>query len=306
VNSSRVSLDGGVASDVAVVREPDGREIVVKQALPKLKVAADWRCDPARSSQEVAALRVAPALLGSGVVPEVLWVDAASHRFAMERVDPSLQNWQAQLSAGRVSVATAERVGELLGQLQVASSQVSELATTFANREYFERLRIQPFFVRSAERNPQASGPITRVIEMLRAPGTVLVHGDYSPKNILVRESQAVILDWEVVHWGEPRFDIAFCLSHLLLTAWRRGSATRPYRDACHAFCNAYARRGPIAPSDTALARVIGCLVLARLDGDSPVSFLDELDVAEVRGCALWLLLEPAPTWSALFDQLLS
>lgn len=299
----RVSLDGGVASDVAIVREPDGREIVIKQALPKLKVAADWRCDPARSSQEVEALRAAPALLGRGVVPQVLWVDAANHRFAMERVDPAMENWQAQLGAGQVCLATAERVGELLAQLQVASSQASHLATTFANRGFFERLRIDPFFVRSAERNPQASGSIAHVIEMLRAPGSVLVHGDYSPKNMLARESQVVIVDWEVVHWGEPRFDIAFCLSHLLLTGWRGGCAKQSYRDACHAFSSGYARRGPIPLSDTALARVIGCLVLARLDGDSPVNFLDELDVEEVRGRALWLLLGPAPPWSALFDQ---
>lgn len=301
----RISLDGGVASDVAIVREPDGREIVVKQALPKLKVAADWRCDPARSSHEVTALRAAPALLGSGVVPQVLWVDAANHRFAMERIDPGLRNWQAQLSAGEVSLATASRVGELLAQLHAGSSQAPQLAMTFANREYFERLRIQPFFVRSAERNPQASDSIGSVIEMLRAPGTALVHGDYSPKNILARESQVVILDWEVVHWGEPRFDIGFCLSHLLLTGWRRGCTKQPYRDACHAFSKSYARQGPVSLSDTALVRVIGCLVLARLDGDSPVNFLDELDVEQVRRHALGLLLEPSSPWSTLFDRLL-
>jgi 5-methylthioribose kinase len=306
MNANRVVLDGGVASDVAIVREADGREVVVKQALPKLKVEADWRCDPSRSSQEVEALRTAPALLGEGVVPQVIWVDADNHRFAMERVDPRLENWQVLLTAGQVSLATAARVGELLGLLQARSTRVPQLAETFGNREYFERLRIDPFFVRISERNPQARSAINDVIEMLRAPGQVLVHGDYSPKNMLVRDEHVVILDWEVVHWGEPRFDIAFCISHLLLTGWRLGSVKRPYRDACRAFCTAYAEHGVVAADDTATTAVIACLVLARLDGDSPVNYLDELDVAGIRKTALRLLLEPAPPWSDLFDELLS
>lgn len=304
MNAGRVNLDGGVASDVAIVRDREGREIVVKQALPKLKVAADWRCDPARSSQEVEALRVAPSLLGGGVVPHVLWVDTPNHRFAMERIDANLRNWQTQLSAGEVSLITAARVGEILARLQVESARDPNLATTFGTREYFELLRIQPFFVRAAHRNVQAREAIDRVIELLRAPGRVLVHGDYSPKNMLVRGAQVVILDWEVVHWGEPRFDIAFCLSHLLLTSWRRGSPRSSYYAACHAFTGGYAKHGLIALHDTVLARVVGALVLARLDGDSPINFLDELDVEEVRRRALRLLLDPAPSWLDLFDQL--
>ncbi len=305
MSAGRVNLDGGVASDVALVRDDEGREIVVKQALPKLQVAADWRCDPARSSQEVEALRVAPSLLGGGIVPQVLWVDPPNHRFAMQRIDASLRNWQTQLGAGEVSLITAERVGEILARLQVASARDPNLATTFGTREYFELLRIQPFFVRAAERNPQARKAIDRVIELLRAPGRVLVHGDYSPKNMLARDAQVVILDWEVVHWGEPRFDIAFCLAHLLLTGWRRGSSISSYYAACHAFSGGYAKLGPIPLHDRVLASLIGALVLARLDGDSPVNFLDELDTEEVRRRALGLLLDPGPSWLKLFDRLL-
>lgn len=303
MSAERVILDGGVASDVAIVRDDSGQEFVVKQALPKLKVAADWRCDPARSSQEVEALRVAPSLLGIGVVPRVLWVDAAEHRFAMERIDADLKNWQTQLSAGEVSLVTAGRVGELLARLQTASARDPRLAAAFGTREYFELLRIQPFFVRAAERNPEARASIDRVIELLRAPGRVLVHGDYSPKNMLARDAQVVILDWEVVHWGEPRFDIAFCLSHLLLTGWRCGSSESCYYAACRAFTDSYVEHGPIGSDDKVLARVIGALVLARVDGDSPVNFLHELHVEEVRRRALRLLLEPAPSWFELFDR---
>lgn len=306
MNVDRTVLEGGVASDVAIVRDAQGHEIVIKQALPRLKVAADWRCDPARSSQEVAALRTAPALIGGDSVPRVLWVDPAQHRFAMERIDPGLENWQSQLMAGKVSLATAARVGELLGQLQYQSARAPQLAEPFGNREFFERLRIEPFFHRSAAKNPQARAAIEHVIELLRSPGQVLVHGDYSPKNMLVRDDRAVILDWEVVHWGDPRFDVAFCLTHLWLSGCRAGQNRNLYREACSAFSVGYAQHGVVAGADQATTALIACLVLARLDGDSPVNYLDDLDVNGLRQTALRLLHGPAPPWAAMFDELLS
>lgn len=289
----RTVLDGGVASDVAIVKDDTGREVVIKEALPRLKVAADWRCDPARSSLEVQALRVAAELLGASTVPQVLWVDTERHRFGMERITPILTNWQVELSAGCVSLETAARAGELLALLHVRSAQHPELAMRFANREYFETLRIEPFFVRSSLKNPQARASIDRVIRMLRAPGTALVHGDYSPKNLLARDAQVVVLDWEVVHWGDPRFDIAFCISHLMLTGLRHGALPHPFRAASLAFFESYAKQGEVSAADTELGALIGCLVLARVDGDSPVNYLGELNVDEVRQMALDLIMRP-------------
>ncbi|MBB6091205.1 5-methylthioribose kinase [Povalibacter uvarum] len=291
--SGRTVLDGGVASDVAIVKDAAGREVVVKEALPRLKVAADWRCDPARSSLEVEALHVAAELLGPSAVPRVFWVDAEHHRFGMERITPILTNWQVELSAGCVSLETAARAGELLALLHVRSAQHPDLATRFANRAYFETLRIEPFFIRSTLKNPQAGPAIDRVVQMLRAPGTALVHGDYSPKNLLARDSQVVVLDWEVVHWGDPRFDIAFCISHLLLTGLRQGVLPHPFRAASLAFFEAYAKQGQVSAADTELGALIGCLALARVDGDSPVNYLGELNIEEVRRMALDLIMRP-------------
>ena len=291
--TGRTVLDGGVASDVAIVQDDTGREVVVKQALPRLKVAADWRCDPARSSLEVEALGVAAELLGTSTVPQVFWVEPDNHRFGMERIDPSLKNWQLQLSAGCVSLETSARAGELLALLHVGSARHPDLPVRFENREYFEALRIDPFFVRSASKNPQAREAIDRVVQILRAPGTALVHGDYSPKNLLARDAQVVILDWEVVHWGDPRFDIAFCISHLLLTGLRRGLSPHPFRAASLAFFESYARHGQVSAADTDLGALIGCLLLARVDGDSPVPFLDELNIEALRAAALDFIMRP-------------
>jgi len=292
MTSPRV-LEGGVASDVVIVQE-DGREIVIKQALPKLRVAADWHSDPERSATEVQALRTAAELLGAEVVPKVLWVDAPNHRFAMERVDPRLRSWRSRLEEGTLDNRTAVRAATLLAELHVRSAGRSDLAAPFANRVFFEQLRIQPFFQRSAERNPEISGALKAVIARLRAPGTALVHGDYSPKNILAREARVAIIDWEVAHWGDPRFDCAFCLSHLLLGGWRLSTSTRQFRELALSFAETYVIAGPRGCDDAQLVMLLGALLLARIDGDFPVDYLRDLDVPQAKSAALDLLRRPA------------
>jgi 5-methylthioribose kinase len=285
-------LSGGVSCEVSLVREASGREMVVKQPLPRLKVAADWRSNPERYEVEVRALRALRELLGEKAVPAVLWVEEVHQRFAMERIESRFRNWKAELLSGRVELTTAAKAGELLGLLHSRSATRSDLRTAFDNRTYFEELRIEPFFERVAKRNPSLAEGIACAIANLRAPGTALVHGDFSPKNILADAAEVVILDLEIAHWGNPRFDVAFCLSHLLLKALRERVDPAPYVAASLRFLAAYRQCG-LPVLDAQLTRMLGCLLLARLDGASPVDYLAQLDTVRVRALASELIDHP-------------
>jgi phosphoglycerate dehydrogenase-like enzyme/tRNA A-37 threonylcarbamoyl transferase component Bud32 len=284
-------LAGGIASDIRIISLPTG-DIVVKTALPKLKVAAEWLSDPARSATEVAALHAMGDLLGSDVVPRVLWSDPAQHRFAMQRVDPKLRNWKQELLAGRVNLLTAARVGEVLGLLHSRSAARCELAERFADDTYFQQLRVAPYLHRIALRNPNLRAAISGVIEGLAQRRQALVHGDYSPKNILADDKQVVILDCEVAHWGDPRFDVGFVVAHLLLKALRHGADTAPLVAAGDALLEAYQRTG-LPVLDVDLVRTVGCLVLARLEGDSPIDYLGEIDCGFAKKVAVALITDP-------------
>jgi tRNA A-37 threonylcarbamoyl transferase component Bud32 len=291
IGTSRVALPGGVSCDVAIVTQPDGREIVVKQALARLKVAADWWSDPSRASVEVVALRTLKELLGD-VVPEVLWEDAANHRFAMQRIHPSFLNWRDELNRRHVDLEVAARVGELLAQLHARSAARPDIAAQFANLDYFRQLRIEPFFLRIAQRNAHIASHIALAIDQLLAPGQSLVHGDFSPKNMLVRGREVIILDCEVAHWGNPQFDVAFCLMHLLLDGLHKPPPS-PFADAAAEFLGAYGDHGGTAGLDADLVRITGCLMLARLEGDSPIDFREQLDVPVVKQHAIDLIARP-------------
>jgi aminoglycoside phosphotransferase (APT) family kinase protein len=286
---------GGVSGELTFVDGPDG-PTVIKRALPKLKVAADWFASPRRSAVEAACLRVLAEVLGPDCVPRVLWVDEDSHTFGMQRLPAHLVVWKARLLGCDVDLATARRVGQLLGQMHTRTANRTDLSEQFDDRSYLFDLRIRPYHQRVAERQPRLAEAIDSVVERMLRDRRCLVHGDFSPKNLLTDGPAVVVLDCEVAHWGDPRFDVAFCLSHLLLKTLHSASCSDRLAETARAYLDAYAGEG-LDVLDDELSRATGCLVLARVIGDSPVEYLE---TAELRNAALrlgesLLLRPPAP-----------
>ena len=295
VAAATVALPGGVSSDIRLTQGPDG-EIVIKTALGRLKVQAEWVSSPERSQTEVDAILATADLIGARFVPEILWSRPEQHSFAMRRVDPRLRNWKQDLLAGHVDPATSQQAGVLLGRLHRGSMSQPGLAARFADTTYFRQLRAIPFFENVASRIPELATAIHSVLRAMEDRATCLVHGDYSPKNILADGAQLVILDFEVAHWGDPRFDVAFCLSHLLLKASRSGADRGAFEVAMSRFLLGYAAEAGPAPDDAELVRLTGCLVLSRLAGDSPVDYIGDLDIAALRAIAHDMIMAPAPS----------
>src|ERR1700682_117464 len=154
----------GVSGDVSFVDGPDG-PMVVKRALPKLKVAADWFASPERSAVEAACLQVLAEVLGQDAVPRVLWVDRESHSFAMERLPDRLIPWKARLLACDVDTQTAHQAGRLLGQLHTRTHRRPELSAQFQDLSHLRTLRIQPYHERVAERRPDLADAIHSVVD---------------------------------------------------------------------------------------------------------------------------------------------
>ncbi len=285
---------GGVSGELTFVDGPDG-PVVVKRALPKLKVAADWFASPKRSAVEAACLEVLAEVLGQDCVPRVLWVDEHTHAFGMQRLPEHLVVWKTRLLRCDIDLATASRVGQLLGQMHSRTRKRPDLATQFDDRSYLFDLRIRPYHQRVAQRQPPLAGAIDAVVGRMLNDRQCLVHGDFSPKNLLTDGPQVVVLDCEVAHWGDPRFDVAFCLSHLLLKTLHSAACSDRLAEATSAYLDAYAVDG-LPVLDDELSRATGCLVLARVVGDSPV---DYLHTPELRDAAFrlgeGLLLSPPP-----------
>ena len=134
----------------------------------------------------------------------------------------------------------------------------------------------------------------------MRAPPQTklaLVHGDVSPKNILVGPQGPVFLDAECAWYGDPAFDLAFCLNHLLLKCAWRPAFTAQYLHCFDALERTYlaaVKWEPAAAIESRASSLLAALLLARIDGKSPVEYLgDESERGRVRRFARRLLLEP-------------
>ncbi len=281
-------LSGGVSSDIWLVRTGDSA-LVLKRPRARLKVEADWRAPLDRGASEAAWLDyVSSAVPGS--CPRVLGYDEESFAIALEYLDPEHhRNWKSELLAGRVDAGFAASVGTALGRIHSASARTPGLAARFDHPDLFESLRIEPYLMRAAAAVPDARDPLESIIASLRTTRIALVHGDVSPKNILVGE-RPVFLDAECATWSDPAFDAAFCLTHLTLKRLHLPAHAARLAESAHAFTAAYlAEVDWEEPSDAAarVAAIVPALMLARVAGASPAEYLDAPTRAVVRRIAV-------------------
>ncbi len=275
--------------------------------MPKLKVEADWHAPVSRNAYEWAYLRFAAQVLPAAV-PTPLAHDEAAGLFAMAFLDPADHPvWKAQLLAGDVQAATAREVGHALGALHAASAYRAELAAAFDTGEAFRALRLEPYLTHTGRRHPTLAARLNELVVRTAATRVALVHGDVSPKNILVGPHGPVLLDAECAWYGDPAFDVAFCLNHLLLKVLPRPERMRELRASFDAFVAAYFERAlfePRAALEARAASLLPALLLARVDGKSPVEYLGgEAQRERVRSAAAPLLRHPVDHLAAVADR---
>jgi aminoglycoside phosphotransferase (APT) family kinase protein len=271
-----IALPGGVSSEIWRVKLP-GRSICVKRALPRLKVSGDWEAPVSRNTYEWRWLCFAAAHEPQAV-PRPLVHDAQAGLFAMGFLDPERYPvWKSQLLDGLVIPSVAEQVGMLLARLHCASANRPDLARDFDSLENFYALRIEPYLLTTALRHPDLADRLHTLADRTAAIALALVHGDMSPKNILIGPNGPVVLDAECAWYGDPVFDLAFCLNHLLLKTLIKPECAPALLQSFSQLADAYLQHADFEPRrslEKRAAELLPALLLARVDGKSPVEYL--------------------------------
>jgi len=290
-------LGGGVSNVVLAVGEGPG-SIVVKQALPRLRVADEWLAPRERALVEAEALdlvnRITP-----GAAPSVLDRDPERCALVIERAPSGWEDWKSLLLAGTIDPKVGAGLGSVLSSWHNATFEVSTLSPLFSDREPFEALRIDPYYRTVARRLPLMARRVLHYVDEMQARRLCIVHGDFSPKNVLVGpEPELWVIDFEVAHLGDPAFDVAFLLCHLMLKSLHRPEQAVGYDRCAVEFASTYqtGARAELAPQWEYVLGHVGCLLLARVEGKSPAEYLTAEERSQAQRFGEILVSGPPPS----------
>ena len=289
------TLTGGVSSDIWKVSLARGT-VCVKRALPRLRVAQVWEAPVERNRYERLWMETADRII-PGSVPCVL-AGGDDGFFAMAYLDPgSYPLWKSELAAGRADADFAARTGRALARIHAQTADREDIAAQFATDASFHAIRLDPYLLATGHAHPALAARLNELAAVTAGNRRALVHGDVSPKNILIGPHGPVFLDAECAWYGDPAFDLAFCLNHLLLKCLWVPAARAEFLVSFSTFADEYLSGVTWEPRDALEARAAALLpglLLARVDGKSPVEYLtDETRKNTVRAAATALLRSP-------------
>jgi 5-methylthioribose kinase len=284
-------LTGGVSNEVILVSRPQGENVVLKQVREQLNVADPWHCSVERIWREIEVLRQCEQMLGGQrlwapftvVVPCFLFDDRANYLYAMSAAPPDHVVWKNELLSGLARAEIASACGSALGTLHGRSWHDASVVSRFNDRQFFEDLRIDPYYRQVARVLPEFSAEINRLIDSVWYERHCLVHGDFSPKNLLVHDNRLTLIDFEVGHYGDPAFDLGFFLTHLVFKAFYHAPAHAPFLHLIDVFWDNYsATLIPFLSAsefESLISRSVqnfaGC-TLARLAGKSKLDYVND------------------------------
>lgn len=266
---------GGVSGTVVYVDRP-GKPLIIKQALAQLKVKETWLCDPNRMYIEYESNKIYHELMPENA-PEVYFYDEENYIYGREAVPAGCNMWKADLLDGLLDFKVAQKSIETLAVVHKECARNPRVAAQFADKKIFHDLRISPYITFTVGKHPQLKVYADRVSSELMEQSITLVHGDYSPKNIMVVGRGISVLDYEVAHYGHPAFDLAFFSNHFILKAVKNRQFAQAYLNMLAYMMEIYFNRMDYmdrAELESCYIRTLALLMIARVDGKSPVEYL--------------------------------
>lgn len=296
-------LAGGVSNRTVWVKRQSGESWVLKQALEKLRTKAEWFSSLERIHREAAGMRWLYAKV-PGRITRLIFEDPAHHLLAMEAVAEPHQNWKSMLLKGELEFGHVRQFAELLGQIHQQSYLNEQARAEFAERSFFESLRLEPYYLYTASQVQRAADFLRQLVEENRTNLLCVVHGDYSPKNVLIYADRLILLDHEVIHFGDPTFDLGFSMTHLLSKAHHVVDQREKFFEAAQLYWKHYVQTAtsPVAEpgfESRAVRQTLGCM-LGRVDGRSPLEYLSKSERSRQRQAVLALMKNPPPTFNEL------
>ena len=294
-------LTGGVSNVVLGVKSR-AKDLVLKQALPQLRVATVWKVDQRRSIVEAIGMKLLHSITPDSV-PDLIDVDPKEFTLTMNRLPRESTVWKTDLLEGVIKPSVGSDLGKILAAWHKFGVNSPTSKENFREDSLFDQLRVTPFYRAVAKVNPLLDARIQELIKEITTKKITLVHGDFSPKNIMItKQGKPIVLDFEVMHTGNPVFDLGFISAHLLCKFLRTEDEVQRtvLRKTAISFINSYSQACNIIVSKS-LPHHVAVIALARVEGVSRVNYLDEAAKTRIQDVTEAAIADHRATFEGLF-----
>ena len=298
-------MSGGVSGIVALAETEKGL-LLVKQALAKLNVKADWECDVRRIEVEHDALTLYAGIVPA-CVPKPVMYDQENCIMVREAAPASCDTWKSELLRGVIRPQIADAAIDSLAQVHQYTAVHREAYGRFRDQTFFDDLRLKPYILHLLGKYPELTEPAREQVRMLRESPVALIHGDYSPKNIMVDGDRIYIVDMEVACYSHPAFDLAFFMNHFFLKSIHLPDHRDDFLALVRRMMDRYLHIAAYLPPEEiegAAVKLLGFMLLARVDGKSPAEYIvSEEEKERVRRLGMAVLRNSLRTFDAVIQE---
>jgi 5-methylthioribose kinase len=232
------------------------------------------------------------------ITPKILYANEKPYFFVMEYYDPKKYPlWKNELFNLKLDNKFAKNFAIKLANIHNITFNNKTIANNFNTSELFEDLRINPYIRSTAILHNDVSEELLSIADNLYNTNLALVHGDISPKNILINNSQPIFLDAECAWYGDPAFDISFCLNHIILKSLVLESIQKELISYFNIISHNYLRNimsNDLEKYEKRIIALLSALMLSRIDGKSPVEYItSDKKKEKVRSFSKFILKNP-------------
>ena len=287
-------LTGGVSSEVYHVKT-NKNNYCIKRSLKRLLVKKKWIANTNRIKFEYLWLKHCQNILKRNI-PNTYEFNNKKKYIVMEYLKTSQYKTLKQLYFNKIiNINTIRSISKHLYKIHSNSNNYKTKKTFEGNYKNFYDLRLDPYFNEVGRVYPKYKGYIKKINENYIKHSNTLVHGDFSPKNILVGKNKIIYLDAECCNFGDPVFDLVFFTNHLLIKSIFFKDKSQEFIKLYISFYKEYLSNLSTKNFNSYIDRIIKMtpiMLLSRVDGKSPVEYINKVKIKNIIRKKSFLLLD--------------
>ena len=278
-------MEGGVSSEVYKVKTSN-KTYCVKRSLAKLLVKKEWFADKKRLKYEYYWLKHCKKIIPNNI-PNIITFSEKKDYLVLEFFDQNkFTTLKHLLFKKKINLNLIKNISKNLFKIHNKSKNTSIKKKFSKNFKNFYDLRLDAYFNEVKRVHPNLKNHINKINRNYIKNSTTLVHGDFSPKNILTDNRSIKFIDAETCNFGDPVFDVVFFNNHLLIKSIIIPEKKNEFLECYKLFFNTYIKLLKGHEKFNFISRcidMIPIMLIARIDGKSPVEYVKEKKTKNIK-----------------------